>query len=59
MDEFIYEDIERKPEPCPSCGSKNNYFRTKTKEYVCRRCGHAWRTALGQQLWELQNGRKE
>lgn len=29
--------------PCPACGSKSWYFRTKTRDFVCKHCGHAWK----------------
>lgn len=25
---------------CPACGSKVCYYRQKTKDFICRRCGH-------------------
>ena len=28
---------------CPKCASKVVYYRTRPKNYLCRRCGHTFR----------------
>jgi transposase-like protein len=27
---------------CPECGLKSFYFKTTTKEFVCKKCGTTW-----------------
>jgi len=28
---------------CPECNSTLTYYRIKTEDYVCRKCGNIWR----------------
>lgn len=28
---------------CPECDSGQFYYRVKTDDYVCQKCGHIWK----------------